>query len=383
MGLAALPASALAVAPIALDKAGNGAAPLIAYDPTSQTTFVAWNAPQSTGIDLCVLPAGANACSGGGPQLLLDQPVYPMSPPTLDALVVLAGGGVAVIGDDFGEIAWTSPGSGSAFMTGGQGLEDSGNHISLTDLSRDPDNVAPLSSTDVAMLGGVGADNFEDTALAGGSPTLTFPNANQNGLGEFPGKAFGVNGTELAAEPAPAPAPAGTEIVVGVSDNSNGPNTALTGCLKQFGTGYGVSVGQVDGTSTGAGTLNADPLPGYGVLACSAAEPVLVSGQDGIGVVEVEGDGFDGTGSTYIIDYRPFDATSSGGSFGARSSCRTPAPRPAARSSASTPWTTQARACIRAGVITRGSCSTTARTGAPVGTQQSSRRHRQAASTTS
>ena len=317
IGLAALPAAALGVAPIALDKAGNGAAPLIAYDATSQTTFVAWNPPQSTGIDLCILPAGASACSGGGPQLLLDQPVYPMSPPTLDALAVLPGGGVAVIGDDFGEIAWTSPASGSAFMSSGQGLTNSGNHISLTDLSRDIDNVAPLSSTDVAMLGGVGADNFEDTTLTGGSPTLSFPNANQNGLGEFPGKAYAVSGTELAAEPAPPPAAAGTELVVGVSDNSEGPATKLTGCLKQYGTGFGISVGQVDGTSAAPGTLNDDPLPSYGVLTCSAAEPVLVSGQDGIGVVEAEGDGFDGTGSTYTIDYRPFDATSTGGTFGA------------------------------------------------------------------
>jgi hypothetical protein len=54
------------------------------------------------------------------------------------------------------------------------------------------------------------------------------------------------------------------------------------------------------------------------VLACSAETPVLAQGgADGIGLVEQEGNGFDGTGSLFTVDYRPFVATVTGGTFGA------------------------------------------------------------------
>jgi len=108
------------------------------------------------------------------------------------------------------------------------------------------------------------------------------------------------------------------DFVVGVGDNFGGPPAALPGCLNKEGTGYGVSVGKVDGASKAAGTLNSKGLPGYGLLACSALAPVLASGgQDGIGVVEEEGEGIDGAGSQITVDYRPFDATATGGTFGA------------------------------------------------------------------
>ena len=72
------------------------------------------------------------------------------------------------------------------------------------------------------------------------------------------------------------------------------------------------------GPANGAGTLNAEGLPGYGVLACSAQAPVLASGgQDGIGLVQEEGPGLDGAGTTITLDFRPFIATATGGSFGA------------------------------------------------------------------
>jgi hypothetical protein len=54
------------------------------------------------------------------------------------------------------------------------------------------------------------------------------------------------------------------------------------------------------------------------VLACSAAAPVLAQGgADGIGLIEEEGDGIDGAGELITLDYRPFDATATGGTFGA------------------------------------------------------------------
>jgi hypothetical protein len=59
-------------------------------------------------------------------------------------------------------------------------------------------------------------------------------------------------------------------------------------------------------------------LPAYQLLGCSAEAPVLAQGgQGGIGVLEEEGSGFSGAGSDYQLDYRPFVATATGGSFGA------------------------------------------------------------------
>jgi hypothetical protein len=321
-GIATLATSALASAPIALDapENGNGAAPLIAYDPSTQTTYVAWADPVKSAVDLCILPAGATACEGGTPVLLEDFHFLGDNFPGPGGLVVLSGGEVAVIGKtgNEGSIAWISPAGGAGFLSKGQGLQNGGEPISPVDLYYVTGNAVALSSTDVALLDDYG-DYFGDTSLTSASPAILKPNSNQTSPeGEFPRKALDTAGPEIAAEPAPPPAAAGVDIVVGVGDNFGGPPAALPGCLNKEGTGYGVSVGTVDGTSNAAGTLNAKGLPGYGVLACSAEAPVLAQGgTDGIGVLEEEGDAIDGTGSEYTLDYRPFDATSTGGEFGA------------------------------------------------------------------
>ena len=319
--VALLPVSALAAAPFALDAPENGtsAAPLIAYDPSTQTTYVAWHDPIKSAIDLCILPAGATACEGGAAVLLEDSHFMGDNFPGPGGLVVLPGGKVAVIGDtgNEGSIAWVSPAGGAAFMAKGQGLQNGGEPISPVDLYYTAGNAVALNSTDVALLDDYG-DYFADTSLTSLSPAIPSPNSNQTTpAGRFPRKALETAGSEIAAEPAPAPAASGTDIVVGVGDNYAGPAEALPGCLNKEGTGDGVSVGKVDGTSNAAGTLNAEGLPGYGVLACSAQTPVLAQGgADGIGLVEQEGDGFEGTGSQYTVDYRPFLATSTGGTFG-------------------------------------------------------------------
>jgi hypothetical protein len=322
VGGAALAASAASAAPLVLDapENGTGAAPLIAYAPSTKTTYVAWADPIKSAVDLCILLEGASGCEGGTPVLLEDSLFTGDNFPGPGGLLVLPGGEVAVIGKtgNSGSIAWISPAGGAAFMSKGQGLQNGGEPISPVDLYYVAGNAAALSSTDVALLDDFG-DYFGDTSLTATSPTISKPNSNQTvPEGEFPRKALGSAGPEIAAEPAPPPAAAGTDVVVGVGDNFDGPPVALPGCLNQEGTGYGVSVGKVDGTSNAAGTLNAKGLPGYNVLACSAQTPVLAQdGADGIGVIEQEGDGFDGAGSLYTIDYRPFTATSSGGTFGA------------------------------------------------------------------
>ena len=323
-GVAVLPTSALATpAPIALDAPDNGEPPLIAYDPASGTTYVAWNSPVGSGIDLCVVPASATGCEGGAPVLLTDSHFTGSATPVIGGLVVTPGGEAVVIGataqGGVGSLAWISPAGGAAFLSVGQGLQNGGQPISPVSLFYTTDNAVALNNTDVALLDDYG-DYFSDSPFAGPeSPAIPASNSNQTTpSGEFSRKSLDTDGPEVAAEPAPAPAASGTDIVVGVADNFGGPNEALPGCLNKEGTGYGLSTGKVDGTSKSSGTLNAEGLPAYGVLACSAQAPVLAQGgKDGIGVLEEEGSAISGAGSDWQMAYRPFVATATGGSFGA------------------------------------------------------------------
>ncbi len=319
VGAATLAASASA-APIALDAPENGKAPLIAFDSTIQTTYVVWEDPVKPAVDMCIVQAGATGCEGGAPVLLEDSLFTGANFAGPGGVQVLPGGEVVVIGNtgENGSIAWISPAGGAAFLSKGQGLQNGGEPISNVSLYYTVGNAAALSSTDVGLLDDFG-DKFADTSLTSASPKIEEPDTNQtNPANEFPRKALDTNGPEIAAEPAPPPAPTGTDIVVGVGDNFGGPKAALPGCLNATGTGFGVSVGAVNGTSKAAGTLNAKGLPAYGVLACSSQTPVLAQGgADGIGVIENEGDGLDGAGELVTVDYRPFVATATGGTFGA------------------------------------------------------------------
>jgi hypothetical protein len=327
MGVALAPSIATAGPAIALDGPQNGSDPLVVYDAVSKVTFVAWSDPQggAGGIELCALPPGSSACSGGAPVLLnvssAENPaITGDNTISLGGLVVLGNGDVVVIGTPVKEasVAWESPGDGSAFLTTGQGLQNSGGFISPVSLFYAFGNAVGLGNTDVALLDDYG-DYFSDSPFSGPeSPAIAQMNSNQGNGGLYPRKAQSVSGPEVGAEAAPAPAAAGTDIVVGVGDNYAGPNTTLPGCVNSAGTGYGVSVGAVNGASTAAGTLNGAGLPGYKLLACSAENPVIASGgKDGMGVLENEGNGVSGAGSTYTLDYRPFNATATGGSFGA------------------------------------------------------------------
>jgi hypothetical protein len=342
-GVAALPALASA-APVALDVPNNGAAPMVAYDPVSKVTFIAWEDAQSTPygtIDLCVLPSTATTCSGpsgGSTPGPIELTITPTQNPavttlSLGGLTILPNGDVVLTGQQVygGSFAWESPGDGSAFLTGDQGLQNTAKVISPVSLYRTPENLVALSDTDIGLLDDY--DNqFADSPFAGPETPATLPNSNTNPppAGQssvvYPGKAYGTSGPDVAAEPLPAPATAGTDIVVGVGDNFGGPNVQLSDCIEgdRFGSGYGIDVGLV-GASSHAGYLNAqnsggDSIPAYTGLACNAETPVLASpdgGTQGIGVLENEGDGLDG-GTEYTLDYRPFqlNASATGGSFG-------------------------------------------------------------------
>jgi hypothetical protein len=317
LGLAARAGAAA----IALDQPDNGNSPLVAYDPVSQTTFVTWQDPISGFPDLCILPASVADWGACAPVALTD-PAYAGSFSGPGGIVVLPNGNVVVLGTPTATatVAWESPGDGSAFLTSGQGLQNAGQPISPVSLFYATGNAVALSDTDVGLLDDYG-DYFSDSPFSSESPH-PIPSSNSNQTtpsGEFSRKSLEAAGPEIAAEPAPAPAAAGTDIVVGVGDNFSGPSAALPGCLNSAGTGYGVSVGTVNGASNAAGTLNGEGLPAYSVLQCSALAPVVASpdgGTQGIGLLEEEGNAISGAGSTWTIDYHPFVATATGGSFG-------------------------------------------------------------------
>jgi hypothetical protein len=312
--------------PIALDLPGNGAAPLITYSPTDGNTYVAWTAPNDGGVDLCVLLPNATSCEGSGPVALTDPVLPGNEAPVLTGLTVLTNGDIVVLGSTglagFGTMAWESPAGGASFLAAGGGLQNAGNAISPVSLYYSINNAVGLNGTDVALDDNYFGD-FSDSPFAGPKTPATLTSANANATGgvqnaAFQRKSLWAIGSEVAAEQAPPPAAAGTSLVVGVADNSaNGPVQSACASSGASATGYAVTAGTVGGT--GATSLNHAGIKAYGVLACSAEAPVLASGGGaGIGVLEEEGSGVSGlSGGPWTVDYRPFVATATGGSFGA------------------------------------------------------------------
>lgn len=311
-------------APVALDVPGNGSAPLIAYAPSDGYTYVAWTAPNNGGIDLCVLPPSGTGCNDG--TVALTDPLYTgLAAPVLGGLTVLPNGDVVVLGATakaaVGTLSWASAAGGAAFLATGNGLQNGGKPISPVSLYYSTNNAVALSSSDVALDDNYFGD-FSDSPFAGPETPATITGANANATGgvqshTFQRKSLWAIGSEVAAEAAPAPAAPGTELVVGVADNYADGSYTPSGCANYSATGFGVAVGKTGGTTTGY--LNHGGIPAYGVLACSAEAPVLASGGgSGIGVLEEEGSGVSGvSGGPWTVDYRPFAATATGGSFGA------------------------------------------------------------------
>ena len=331
-GAALLPASASATpAPIALDAPDNGTPPLVAYSPADGYTYVAWSAPdnqnEGNGVDLCVLPPGTSGCAGGSPVLLTDTNTAALGTNSsntigLGGLVVLpVSGEVVVLGTpvEEGTVAWASPPGGAAFLTGDGGLQNDGNFISPVSLFYTKNNAVGINGTDVGIFDSYDHfySYFSDSPFAGPETPSTLPSntGNANNGGQFDDQGD-TQGPVIAAQPAPPPAAAGTYIVVGAGANNSSNETTPTGCINDAATGYGVDVG----TTGASSTLDSQGLQpnGFGLLACSAEDPTLVSGgQDGIGVLEEEGSAISGAGSDWQMDYRPFIATATGGSFGA------------------------------------------------------------------
>lgn len=296
---------------VALDSPGNGNPPLVAYDPGSATTYVAWTAnPTNSGIDLCVLASGSSSCKGGAPVLLTDSQFSGDSVPILTGLRVMPNGEVVVVGlaAGSGTVTWASAPGGAAFLTGTNGLQNSGQTISEVSNGDQPDNVVPVSDTGLAILDGTDDNRFGAFPydVAG-----TSTGEAADGTAEYSDRpAFTEDAPQIASVATPGVSGDETVVTAGSNDNSNSQTTP-PGCPSVNAVGFGVRV-------AAPASLNSAPVPDYQLLACSAMGPVLVSGGgSGIGVVEQEGSGVAGTGSDFQIDFRPFDATSTGGSFGA------------------------------------------------------------------
>jgi hypothetical protein len=339
-GLAVLPAVAAASNPVALDAPDNGNRPLVAYSPSDGYTYVAWGAPSNqnngNGVDLCVLPPKQTTCAGGAPVLLQDTNTGALGTNSsntvgLGGLVVLpTSGEVVVLGTpvETGTVAWASSPGGAAFLTGDNGLQNAGNFISPVSLFYTTNNAAAINGTDVALFDSYDhfSSEFSDSPFAGPQTPATLAQdpcpsnsgaesgGNANNCGQFDDQGD-TQGPVIAAEPTPG-APAGTYTVVGAGANISSNEMTPTGCINDAATGYGVDVG----TSGASGTLNSQGLQpnGFGLLACAAETPTLASGgQAGIGVLEVEGNGVSGAApaSFYGLDWRPFIASATGGTF--------------------------------------------------------------------
>jgi hypothetical protein len=67
-GALLLSSSALA----AIDLGAGDNSPVVAYEPATQTTYVAWDENEHGSVELCVLPPTATACLGGAPYRMKD-----------------------------------------------------------------------------------------------------------------------------------------------------------------------------------------------------------------------------------------------------------------------------------------------------------------------
>jgi hypothetical protein len=310
--------------PLALGAAPSlGADTEVAYAPDDGYTYVAWNDPQGTGIDLCVLAPNATSCGGGGPVALTDSSFLPgNAAPVIAGLTVLASGEVVVLGASAqggsGTVAWASAAGGGSFLSGNNGIQSSGNYISPVSLYYTPNNAAALSGSDVAVLDGYGGF-FSDSPVGGPETPGSISSPNVDTSGHYSRKSLDVNGSQIAAEADTGAA--GKEAVVTVAD-TYASNDSASGCsANSVDSGYGLAIGTVGGT--GSGSLNHAGLASYSTLACLAEAPVLAfGGGAGIGVIEEEGAGSTLTSTSsnddLTIDWRPFalNSTGTGGSFG-------------------------------------------------------------------
>ncbi len=310
----------------AINLGAGSQPPRVVYDPTSGATFVVWLDQSGTSIDVCAVRASAPDCNGGGgPDRLTDPLANAGASPGYDSpqLIVQPGGQVVVLADasgvsaaatpagypsSDGVVAWSSPASGSAFGSPGQGLADGG--LLLADGTEAGDMPAggavALDDDDIGVYGDEYpfGNGFTDFTLTAGAPATT---PTVDGTGAY-GNPIDTDGIQVASVPDPS-AP-GQYVVVVVGAAQGAPGACPAGTSEA--TGYGVATG----TPSELQSQTAWSSGYFKPISCQAFSPALAGGGASggtIGLLEDEGPGITGSGGDGVY-FRRFDVP--GGQFG-------------------------------------------------------------------
>jgi hypothetical protein len=329
----ALTASVLVLAPSALgaiDLGPGSEQPALAYETTTQTTYVAWQGFDLHSVDLCILPAGAIGCSGGAAYVLKDgpaeagglEPIY-----STPQIVVEPAGGVVVVANldgvneavkpsskytAVGVAAWVSAAGGGAFASGAQGLADGGDLLAPDIGDGDPPDAGAVALGGSDEVGVFGDSYPFGNSFAAFNPTTPAPATTPKPEpgGELYAENLYVDGGQIAALLNTPKANEDLVVTVGNAYTSLGGDPACP--TSEHNTGYGVA-------NTTVAKLNEQHSwevggPYFKPIACAAEAAVVAGGASGIGVFEDEGPGLEGSGPD-SVDYRPFDPSTK--SFGA------------------------------------------------------------------
>jgi hypothetical protein len=303
----------------AIDLGAGEYSPVVAYEPTTQTTYVAWRETNRKSVELCVLPPAATVCDGGSPYMMKDAKAETGagydgygSP----QLVVEPEGGVVLVADldpvsaaatpsgwtSRGVVAWSSAAGGAAFGQSGQGLDDGGELLAPERGYTPEQGAVALGSSEVGVLGN--AEPFGNGFAAFG---LSKPFATKESESPEPDTThfFGrgqADGTEMAAllnTPK-----SGEDLVVTVGGDDYSADAECPGSEHLSGFGY------ADTTFANLNKQSSWEVGGkkFKAIDCEAETPALAGGASGIGVFEDEGPGLQGSGLD-SVDYRKFNVT--------------------------------------------------------------------------
>lgn len=316
-GLLAFSASAFG----AIDLGPSGEPPVIAYEPLTQTTYVAWRGPELHSIELCVLASGASGCTGGTYDLK-DEAAGASTVYATPQIVIEPGGGAVVVANlagvneaiapkeysEVGVVAWSSVAGGASFGAPGQGLADHGELLAPDINDGDPPGAGAvaLGGANVGVFGN--SYPFSD-AFAAFNLTEPAPHKlPKPDTSELFGQDLAADSGQVAALLNTPKAEEDLVVTVGA-----GPFTKVPACpSSEQHTGYAVA----DATLANLNTQAAWEVQGpyFKPIDCLAKSPVLAGGPSGIGVFEDEGPGLQGPGADGV-DYRPFEPATL--SFGA------------------------------------------------------------------
>jgi hypothetical protein len=302
----------------AIDLGAGVFSPVVAYEPATQTTYVAWEETERKSVELCVLPPAATACDGGAPYRMKDAKAETGASYDgygVPQLVVEPEGGVVLVADldpvsaaatpsgwaARGVVAWSSAAGGAAFGASGQGLDDGGELLAPERGYTPAQGAVALGSSEVGVFGN--AYPFGNGFAAFG---LSKPFATKESESPEPdtsnlfGDELSADGTEMAA--LPNTPKSGEDLVVTVGGDNYFADAECPGSEHLAGFGY---------ANTTFANLNKQASWEAGgkkfkAIDCEAEEPVLAGGASGIGVLEDEGPGLQSTGPD-SIDYRKFN----------------------------------------------------------------------------